>query len=131
MAYRYKTIKVDGKTKLLHRHVMEQHLGRALARHEQVHHRNGDTHDNRLDNLEVLTAKEHQGHHKQKHATTKRCVACGAEFTPAPTKRKRAVACSKPCAYKAMWATRRGCPPIAAAIVRANCGLRERVERAA
>lgn len=41
MAYRYPTVKVNGKTKLKHRHVMEQHLGRPLLPTEQVHHKAG------------------------------------------------------------------------------------------
>lgn len=35
MTYRYLTVKVNGKTKLKHRHIMEQHLDRALLPGEQ------------------------------------------------------------------------------------------------
>lgn len=54
MTYRYKTVKRNGKTVLLHRWLMEQHLGRPLHAGEHVHHRNGDAHDNRIENLEVV-----------------------------------------------------------------------------
>lgn len=107
MAYRYKTVKIDGKTKLLHRHLMEQRLGRVLFSSEHVHHRNENEHDNRPENLEILSAQQHAELHKQKHPRIKTCAVCGDHFEPHPTKRKRALTCSKACSYTLRWRTRR------------------------
>lgn len=49
----YTTIRINGVRKTMHRHIMEQHLGRPLGSHEHIHHKNGDRSDNKLENLEV------------------------------------------------------------------------------
>lgn len=44
-----------------------------------------------------LCAAHHSQLHNQRYSLTKRCEACGTEFTPHPTKRKRAKSCSPAC----------------------------------
>lgn len=53
--YPYKTI--NGKKNRIHRHIMENHLGRSLEKHEHVYHINGDHLDNRIENLVLITKK--------------------------------------------------------------------------
>ncbi len=44
---------------LRYRYVMEQHLGRVLSPDETIHHKNGNSLDDSLANLEVLSRSDH------------------------------------------------------------------------
>lgn len=111
MTYRYKTVKRGGKTVLLHRWLMAQHLGRELLPTEHVHHLNHNAHDNRIENLSLVAPVEHQSHHHPAvHALTKTCVICGGVFRPEKTKRKRAQVCSWACRNALIAVKRHGVP---------------------
>ncbi len=57
----YKRFRASGK--LVHRHVMERKLGFRLRKEVIVHHINGIKTDNRFENLQLMTKKEHFKHH--------------------------------------------------------------------
>ena len=57
----YTTIQTEKGSKLEHRHVMEQILGRELLPLENVHHKNGVRNDNRPENLELWVRSQPQG----------------------------------------------------------------------
>lgn len=55
-----------------HRVIMEQFIGRSLTQDECVHHKNGICHDNRIENLELMTTSEHLRLHRKMESNKKR-----------------------------------------------------------
>ncbi len=70
----YRTIRVAGTSKLEHRVIMEQALGRSLERWEQVHHGPQGKAVNTLNNLSLSLAGQHTGQSEKELAEWLRSV---------------------------------------------------------
>lgn len=55
----YAYVRISGMPYLKHRIVMERFLKRKLSPNEHVHHLNGKRHDNRIENLQVVSNRRH------------------------------------------------------------------------
>ena len=51
---------------------MEQHIGRYLKDDEVVHHKNKIRNDNRIENLQLMTFKEHASFHMKERRKSKK-----------------------------------------------------------
>lgn len=94
---------------LEHDVLMEQHLGRKLTVDENVHHKNHDRSDNRLENLELVTRADHiREHHPCQRDPTKwvvvSCDFCGKDVDVRKSKvaRNPLTYCNRACYCKAV-----------------------------
>jgi hypothetical protein len=65
---------------LEHRLVMEKYLGRYLTKEENIHHINENRKDNRIENLQIVSNKEHRILH-QKDMSNRICYICKSNET--------------------------------------------------
>ena len=54
--------------------VMSEHLGRPLREDEHIHHKNKQTDDDRIENLEIVSQSQHMSIHHTKDMTGRKCI---------------------------------------------------------
>jgi hypothetical protein len=82
----------------LHRHLASIHSNKWLSSSEHVHHKDGNKLNNSIDNLEILSAKEHAALHATKNTLINvelQCPICNQNFiTTHPSHKYCSTLCS-------------------------------------
>lgn len=77
----YKQITHNGKVMQEHRYIMENHLGRKLRKNELIHHIDGNPKNNDINNLQVMSWRNHALLHAKKAETIEiKCSNCKNKF---------------------------------------------------
>lgn len=108
----YYEITINGESMKYHRYLMEKKIGRKLKKDEVVHHINENKLDNRIENLQLMTKKEHLSHHwdskfegmKVRSIKEYKCTLCEKKFkrNASQVKKSKQLFCSKSCVNKAV-----------------------------
>jgi len=64
-----------------HRLVMEQYNSRFLTKDEHIHHIDGNTQNNKIENLLIVSKSEHMILHNTIDMSTRICLLCGSDIT--------------------------------------------------
>jgi len=70
----YVIIKADGKIRTQHKYILERYLGRNLQPNEVTHHIDGNKTNNNINNLVVMTKKQHDMLHNGKKICLNACL---------------------------------------------------------
>ena len=76
----YIKISINNKQIYEHRYIMENHLGRELKHSEQIHHKNGNKLDNRIENLILFNNACEHTNHERNFVFDKTCRICKKSF---------------------------------------------------
>lgn len=99
----YKILNIKGQIIPEHRYKMQIHLGRKLNQNEVIHHINGNSLDNQIDNLEIMTQNIHakiHAHNRYSYLDIK-CDHCNKVFrsTAWRIKNNKHNYCCKKCSH--------------------------------
>ena len=77
----YETWYNSGERMYVHRLLGVAEYGVEAVKDKRIHHKNGIPWDNRPENIEPLSRKEHQGKHKKTSGLERKAIAFAYEFT--------------------------------------------------